>query len=70
MENSETENNANCIHWILVPNFQLLTRVQQQAGFVYLSEGKYREASELMHQGNLDVREVRSYAESTRTQAT
>lgn len=37
---------------------ELLVRVQQQAGFVYLSEGKYQEASEIMQQGNLDVREL------------
>jgi hypothetical protein len=33
---------------------------------VYLSEGKYRQASELMHQGNLDVREVCSATVSWR----
>lgn len=37
---------------------QLLVRVQQQAGFVYLSEGKYEKASEMMQLGNLDVREL------------
>ena len=36
----------------------LLTRVQQQAGFLYLADGKYRQASEMMHQGNVDIREV------------
>ena len=37
---------------------QLLSRAQQEAGLIYLMEGKYTQALELMHQGNVDVREV------------
>ena len=33
-------------------------RTQQQAGFVYLSQGKYQKASKMLQQGNLDVRQV------------
>ncbi|XP_046859685.1 transforming growth factor-beta receptor-associated protein 1-like isoform X2 [Xenia sp. Carnegie-2017] len=36
----------------------LLSRTQQEAGLIYLMEGKYTQALELMHQGNVDVREL------------
>ena len=37
---------------------QLLSRAQQQAGFVYMAEGYFTEAADLMKEGGLDPREV------------
>lgn len=42
-------------YWLF---FQLLSRTQQKAGFIYMAEGYFTEAASLMREGGLDPREV------------
>lgn len=46
------------VYVIYTTFLQLLSQVQKKAGFIYFSEGCFRDAAELMIDGGLDPREV------------